>query len=118
MPRLETHFLVPIHEDASVGSGDLQPYYRWENLQRDLFMMFEGWTLSPGLYEGVTQDPDTGKPVRDRSKRYVIALEEEQVSRLRQYLETEVAVNFKQKVIYFFNGREVEFVKSAEMPQF
>jgi len=118
MMKLETSFFVPIHEDPDVGSGDLQPYYRWANLQRDLFVMFGGWTLSPGLYEGEYPDPDTGKPVRDRSKRYVIALEEEQASRLRQYLETEVAVNFKQKVIYFFNGREVEFVKSAEMPQF
>ena len=54
----------------------------------------------------------------DKSKRYIIALEEEQIPRLRQYLKTQVSVNFRQKVIYFFNGREVEFIKSAEIPQF
>ena len=118
MSKLETSFFVPIHEDPDVGSEGLHPYYKWENLQRDLFVMFEGWTLSPGLYEGEYLDPDTGKPIRDKSKRYVVALEKEQVPRLRQYLKMEVAVNFKQKVIYFFNGMEVEFVKSAEMPQF
>ena len=116
--RFATHFLVPIHEDISIGSGDLHPYYRWENLQKDLFTMFGGWTLSPGLYEGEYPDPDPGKSVRDRSKQYAVALEEEQVPELRQYLKTEVAVNFRQKVIYFFNGREVEFVKSAEIPKF
>lgn len=118
MRKIEVRFLVPIHEDASIGSGDLQPYYRWENLQRDLFTMFGGWTLSPGLYEGEYPDPNTGKPVRDKSKQYVVALEEEQIPELRRYLEEKVAVNFRQKVIYFFNGREVEFVKSAEIPQF
>jgi len=73
-------------------------------------MMFGGWTLSPGLYEGEYLDPDTGKPIRDESKRYVVALEEEQVPELRRYLKEKVAVNFRQKVIYFFSGREVELV--------
>ncbi len=118
MSRIETHFLVPIHEDASIGNGDLHAYYKLENLQRDLFTMFRGWTLSPGLYEGEYPDPDTGKPIRDKSKRYIVALEEEQIPKLREYLKTEVAVKFRQKVIYFFNGKEVELVKSAEVPQF
>ncbi len=47
MPKIETHFLVPTHEDASVGKGDLQPYYRWENLQRDLCTRFRGLDIKP-----------------------------------------------------------------------
>ena len=111
----ETRFLVPIHEDTSIGSGDLHPYYRWENLQKDLFTMFGGWTLSPGIYEGEYPDPDTGKSVRDKSKQYILAVEEDQINKLRRYLKERVAVEFKQKVIYFFNGFEVEFVKSADI---
>jgi len=118
MVKLEISFLVPIHEDPDVGGADSHPSYKWENLQRDLFVMFEGWTLSPGLYEGEYPDPDTGKLIRDQSRRYIVALEEECVAELRQYLKRKVAVNFRQKVIYFFNGREVEFVKTAEIPYF
>ena len=114
MSRVETYFLVPIHEDSSLGSGNLHAYYKWENLHRDLFTMFRGWTLSPGLYEGEYPDPDTGKPIHDKSKRYIVALEEEEIPELREYLKTEIAVNFRQKVIYFFNGREVEFVENSE----
>lgn len=111
---VETKFLVPLREDASIGSGDLHVYHKWENLQRDLLTMFGGWTLSPGFYEGEYPDPDTGKAIHDKSKRYTLALEEDQIPKLIEYLKTEVAVNFRQKVIYFFNGKEVEFIKSAE----
>ena len=113
MAKLETHFLVPILEDISYG-GALNPFNRWEILQRDLFRLFSVWTLSPGLYLGEYLDPDTGRPIRDQSKQYIIALEEERIPELREYLRKRVAVIFRQKVIYFFNGREVEFVESAE----
>jgi hypothetical protein len=114
MPKLETHFLVPIHEDADVGSGDLHPTNRWEELQRDLFTMFKGWTSSPGLFEGEYPDPDTGKPIHDKSVMYIVAIEEEVIPKLRKYLSEKVAVRFRQKVIYFFNGKEVDFIESIE----
>lgn len=113
MAKLETHFLVPIHEDISYG-GALNPHNRWEKLQADLIKLFGDWTVSPGLYSGTSRDPDTGQIIRDESKQYAVALEEERIPELREYLRTRVAVIFGQKVIYFFNGREVEFVESAE----
>lgn len=112
-PRYECRFLVPIHEDAGIGSGDLHPHHRWEKLQKELFEKFGGWTLSLGLYEGVYPDPDTGEPIHDKSKQYIVALDEEQITELREYLKT-VATQFRQKVIYFYNGVEVEFVKNPE----
>lgn len=112
MPIVEARFLVPIHEDVDIGNGGLHPYYRWENLQRDLFTKFGAWTLSPGLYQGEYTDPDTGRPIRDSSKQYIIALEKEKIHELRQYLGENVAVIFRQKVIYFFNGMEVELIKA------
>lgn len=114
MERVEAHFLVPIREDINVGGGDLQPYQRWENLQRDLYEKFGGWTLRPGLQAGVTQDPITSQPVCDKSKEYVVALEEKKIPELRRYLKEQVAVLFRQKFIYFFNGKDVEFLKNDE----
>ncbi|MBI2909293.1 MAG: hypothetical protein HYX92_16735 [Chloroflexi bacterium] len=111
---METHFLIPICEDASFGSGKLHPFNRWEDLQRDLFSMFGGWRLGPGLTHGVWRDPDTGKPVGDESKQYFIALDEMDVPALRRYLAENIAMRFRQRVIYFFNGRTVEFVEAAE----
>ena len=80
-----------------------------------MFMMFGGWTLSPGLYTGEFPDPDTGKPIHDKSKQYIVALDEERILELRRYIKEAIAVDFKQKVIYFFNGKEVEFIESAGM---
>ena len=113
MSVYECRFLIPNHEDADIGSGDLHPRNRKKKLDRDLYGMFGGWTLSPGYYEGVYQDPDTGLPVRDKSRQYVIALEEEKIPELREYLK-KVAVEFRQKVVYFFNGKEVEFIGNPE----
>ena len=44
-----------------------------------------------------------------------LALEEEHIPKLREYIKTEIAVQFRQKVVYFFNGREVEFIENADI---
>jgi len=109
----ECRFLVPIHEDTDIGSGDLHPRNRWTKLKRDLLVKFGAWTRNPGFPEGVYTDPDTRLPVADKSREYRIALKEENIPELREYLKT-VAVEFRQKVIYFFNGKEVEFIENPE----
>ena len=109
----ERKFLLPIHEDVELGNGDLHHYYKLEKLNRELFLRFGCWTLSPGIYGGEYPDPDSGEPVHDKSRQYIIALEEEKIPELREYLKT-VAVAFRQKVIYFFNGKEVEFIENPE----
>lgn len=111
----KTHFLVPTHEDHDIGNGELHSTNRWEKLQSDLIVMFGAWHTGPGTYQGMYKDPDTGKQVLDASMKYVVAIEEDRVSDLRQYLSEEVAVQFKQKLIYFYNGSEVEFLESDEI---
>ncbi|MBI4288729.1 MAG: hypothetical protein HY671_09915 [Chloroflexi bacterium] len=77
-------------------------------------MKFGAWTLSPGLYEGVYPDQVSGLPVHDKSRQYIVALEAAKLPELREYLKS-VAAEFRQKVIYFFNGTEVEFVRNVEI---
>ena len=113
MAIYECRFLVPIHADADIGSGDLHPHYKWLRLQIELIKKFGAWTRSPGLYEGAYTDPDTGQPVADKSREYRIALREEVIPELREYLKT-VAIEFKQKVIYFYSGKEVEYIYNPE----
>ena len=96
---VEAAFLIPIREDRYVGNGCLHPHTRWQRLTRDLYRMFEGWSREPGLIEGVYKDPDTGQPVSDKSRRYVVALPHRELNRLRHYLQV-IGVVFKQKVIY------------------
>ncbi|MBI1925103.1 hypothetical protein HYR99_12750 [Candidatus Poribacteria bacterium] len=107
---VEAAFLIPIREDRQVGNGRLHPNTRWQRLTRDLYLMFEGWSREPGLVEGVYKDPDTGQPVSDKSRRYVVALPQRELDRLRRYLQ-EIGSVFKQKVIYLSVAGKVEFVE-------
>jgi len=45
---------------------------------------------------------------------YIVAVDEEVVPKLREYLKEKVATSFRQKVIYFSARGEVEFIESAE----
>ena len=73
--------------------------------------MFEGWSRAPGLVEGVYKDPDTGQPVSDKSRRYVVVLPQRELDYLRRYLQ-EVGTIFKQKIIYLSVAGKVEFVEA------
>jgi hypothetical protein len=95
---VEAAFLIPIREDRDVGNGRLHPHTRWQRLTRDLYHLFAGWSRAPGLVEGVYKDPDTGQPVADTSRRYVVALPQRELDRLRRYVH-EVGAIFKQKVV-------------------
>lgn len=108
---IEAAFLIPIREDRYVGNGRLHPHTRWQRLTRDLYYMFAGWSRAPGLVEGVYKDPDTGQPVSDKSRQYVIALPMRELDRLRHYLQ-EVGAVFKQKIIYLSVAGKVEFVEA------
>lgn len=108
---VEAAFLIPIREDKSFGSGRLHRQYKWKQLQRDLYELFDGWSLDPGLIEGVYQDPDTGEPVRDLSRRYIVALPRKDLPLLRQYLK-EIGAFFKQKAIYLSVAGKVEFIET------
>src|SRR5438105_15802123 len=54
-PLIEAAFLIPIREDRYVGNGRLHPHTRWQRLTRDLYHMFEGWSLIPDWSRGFTK---------------------------------------------------------------
>lgn len=71
---VECSFLVPVKRDANLSDGWLHSSEAWAWLDDQLFELFGGRTLAPGLHEGFYQDPDTGEKVSDRSYKYTIAL--------------------------------------------
>jgi len=115
MPRYQTHFFVPPDEDKAFG-GRRHTRDKWERLKTDLYLKFGGCTFGP-IHKGVYEDPDTGEPVEDESLQLIVALEKSRIPELREYLKKVVAPNFGQKVIYFYNGREVEYIKGAKTQQ-
>jgi hypothetical protein len=72
-------------------------------------MKFEGATRALELCEGWYPDPDTGKQVRDLSRRYWLALSTAGRVRLRSLLKEACRV-FQQKCIYLSVAGHVEFV--------
>jgi len=101
---VETYFLVPIREDVSLGAGQPHKPEKWEQLERDLFASFKGWSPDKALVQGCYEDPDPGEQVFDGSRRYTLALRRDEVPRLRAYLR-QVAVTFRQKSIFLYGSR-------------
>jgi hypothetical protein len=116
MARLQTHLFVPLYRDKAFGGG-LHTTDKLEKLTTDLFVMFKGHTLGPGIFKGVYEDPDTGEPVEDESLQFIVALEEDRIPELREYIRKVVAPSFGQKYIYFYNGRDVEFIEGAKIQE-
>jgi len=103
---IQTSFLIPLKDQFTQG---LHPHTKFEEIEKDLFLMFDGWTFT-GIVRGCWRDPDTGKEVYEKSRKYVIALEEKNLSKLRNYLKSKVKPMFSQKSIYFEIAGKVEFL--------
>jgi hypothetical protein len=107
---IETSFLIPLHEDKDIGNGKFHPSDRWNKFKMKLYESFNAWTLAPGAYEGCYKDPDTEEIVMDLSRKFIIAIPENDLNRLKDFLITEGA-EFKQKYIYFEAGGNVELLE-------
>jgi hypothetical protein len=108
-PLLECSFLIPIRRDRNLSDGAAHAPRAWHWLDDELFQ-FGGATRDLGLHEGWYVDPDTGKPVRDRSQKYVVAVPRRHLGRLRRMLREACRV-FAQKSIYLSVAGHVEFVE-------
>jgi hypothetical protein len=106
---LECSFLIPIRWDRNLSDGKPHLTETWSWLELEL-LVFGGATRAPDLYEGWYLDPDTGEPVRDRSRRYIVAVPRARVAELRQLLR-QACGKFAQKCIYLSVAGLVEFVE-------
>ena len=106
---LECSFLIPIRRDPNLSSGEPHRKKVWTWLEDEL-LAFRGATRAPQLYPGWYLDQDTGEPVRDRSRKYFVALPRAQVDELRRLLR-KACHKFCQKCIYLSVAGRVEFVE-------
>lgn len=82
----------------------------WIWLEKVLFADFAGGTVAPGNYQGFYEDPDTGEVVRDRSRKFIVAIPRDALGDLRNLLR-EACERFAQKCIYLSVAGQVEFVR-------
>jgi hypothetical protein len=105
---VECSFLIPIRRDRNLSDGEAHGRKAWRWLDTQLYE-FGGATRANELYEGWYLDPDTQRPVRDLSKKYVVAVPRRKLARLRGLLRAACDV-FQQKCIYLSVAGYVEFV--------
>ena len=106
---LECSFLIPNRRDRNLSDGKPHLPAAWKWLRAQLYQ-FGGGTCAIDLYEGWYEDRDTGKPVKDLSRKYFVALPRQEVDRLRSVLQ-EACIVFQQKCIYLSVAGYVEFVE-------
>jgi hypothetical protein len=106
---VECAFLIPIRRDRNLSDG--RPHRRrcWRWLEEQL-CQFGGATRDDALQKGWYLD--TGDPVRDDSRRYIVALARVDLGKLRVLLR-EACTVFRQKCIYLSVAGYVEFVEGS-----
>ena len=109
---MECSFLIPLRRDKNFSDGKLHRRTAWKWLD-DRLMEFDGATRALELYEGWYPDPDTGKRVKDRSRKFWTAVPPGEIERLRSLLQEACQV-FWQKFIYLSIAGQVEFVKGPD----
>jgi len=109
---LECSFLIPLRRDLSLSDGKQHRRAAWKWLD-DQLMMFDGATRALELYEGWYPDPETGKRVTDRSRKFWVALPPGALRQLRSLLKEACRV-FRQKCIYLTVAGIVEFVREKD----
>jgi len=90
----------------------LHPYTRWKFFDAKLLSLFGFYTKAPNFYDGAYTDPYTKKPVPDKSKMYILAVERKDLPTLKKFIKGVVGPLFRQKCIYFEVKGNVELVYS------
>ena len=109
----ECTFLIPTRRDHLLSDGDPHAAEEWQWLDDQLFVLFNGRTVAPGLYEGFYRDPDTNDQVSDESRKYIVAVQSTRLGDLRA-LVAECCDRFQQKCIYLSVAGRVEFVEASD----
>jgi hypothetical protein len=111
--QVECSFLIPVVRDTNLLDGQPHPTEAWDWLDVELYTLFGGRTLAPGLYEGFYRDPHTQAKVSDQSRKYIVVVPSRAVDQLRLLL-AEACWGFRQKCIYLSIAGEVEFIEAND----
>lgn len=106
---LECGFLIPIRRDKNLSDGKPHPTKAWDWLEKELYY-FGGATRASEHYKGWYVDPHTRKVVKDLSCKYLVAVQEAELDKLRALLRSACKV-FQQKCIYLSIAGRVEFIE-------
>lgn len=109
---LECSFLIPIRRDKNLSTGRSHPKKAWKWLEGGL-CDFGGATRDMALQFGWYEDPDTGAPVSDFSRKYIVAIPASRLRELRAFLCAACKL-FAQKCIYLSVAGQVEFVEGPK----
>ena len=110
---VECSFFVPITRDAVLSDGQPHSVEDSHWLNNEIYARFRGGpTIAPGLYQGFYEDPDTKARIGDRSRRYIVAVNQSQLDELRGLLR-EACERFAQKCIYLSVAGRVEFIEAS-----
>jgi hypothetical protein len=106
---VECSFLIPTRRDKNLADGQPHTTDAWGWLEQAL-AQFGGGAQAMALYRGWYLDQDTKEPVRDLSRKYVVAVRRKNLPQLRAVLREACGV-FKQKCIYLSVAGQVEFIE-------
>jgi hypothetical protein len=101
-----------LEDCGNLSDGRVHHRRAWSWLESRL-SKFGGGTSDTALQRGWYIDPDTGMPVRDLSRRYVVAMPQRSLALLRALLR-EACWVFRQKCIYLSVAGHVEFVEAGD----
>jgi len=115
--RIQCEFFVPIVRNSDKVPHQPSAWVLFANEIRRLFpaghsgpeTFYRGDALLPGEYEDNPAEP----PIKDSSRRYLLAIPEAKVADLRLLLR-KAANTFDQKAMYLSVKGDVEFVTASE----
>jgi len=113
---VECHFLIPLRRDAEIADGEPHDLKDWDWLELQIQHLFGFWTVAPGYYHGAWMSPRTGQLITDQSRRFILALPENDIDSLRNLLKLVCRV-FPQQCVYLAIAGKVEFVEPENYGQ-
>ncbi len=84
--RVECVFLIPLTRDKEISDGNRHAPQAWRWLNDEFYCNFDGITIAPGVYKGIWKSTQTGLPVHDKTRKFVVALPKNEVAKLRAVL--------------------------------
>lgn len=108
---IECSFLIPMRRDAEISDGKPHGRDSWLWLESTLYDRFDAFTAAPGEYRGVWKSPSTQSRIRDKCRKYEVAVLRGRLPELRGVLRA-ACDKFEQRCIYLSVAGHVELIEA------